>query len=155
MRRTSASSVGKHVETHRHAADQPHRAAQRLARVADRGDGVLQILEDAVAQLEQRFAGRRDADAAADAVEDRLAELVLEQQDLAADGRLGDVQLFAGGRERAGVGDGADDFELPQVHASAYMRTRHESILCDDSVSRCGLGGSTALRGFVRSPPSR
>ena len=45
--------------------------------------------------------GRRDADAPADAVEDRLAELVLEQEDLAADRRLRDVQLVAGGGERA------------------------------------------------------
>ena len=90
-----------------------------------RGDRVLQILEDAVAQLQQRFAGRRDADAPADAMEDRLAELVFEQQDLPADGRLRDVQLLARRRERAGFGDGADDFELPQIHWSEAYITRY------------------------------
>ena len=90
------------------------------------GDGVLQVLEDAVAQLQERFASGRDADAPADAVEDRLAELLLEQQDLPADRRLRDVQLFAGGGERAGVGDGADDFELPKIHCfEAYITHTH------------------------------
>ena len=79
--------------------------------------GVVQILKHAMAQLQQRLAGRRDPDAPADAMKDRLAELVLEQQDLTADGGLGDVQLFARRGERAAVGDGADDFELTQVHA--------------------------------------
>ena len=129
------------VEADRHAADQPHRAAQRLLRVADGRHGVLQILEDAVTQLEQRFAGRRDADAAADAVEDRLAELLLEQEDLAADRRLRDVQLLAGGRERSGVGDRADDLELPQIHApQRYMRSAHGfnriDALCESAAMR-------------------
>ena len=112
---------GKHVEADGHPADQPHRAAQRLLLVADRGDGVLEILEDAVAQLEQRLAGRRNPDAPADAVKHRLTELFLEQQNLTADGGLRDVELFAGGGEGPGVGDGADDLELPQIHGSAYM----------------------------------
>ena len=43
-------------------------------------------------------------------------ELVFEQQNLAADRRLRDVQLLAGGGERTGFGDGADDFELSKVH---------------------------------------
>ena len=119
------------VEADGHPADQARscpRSDSCVSLIA--GDRVLQILEDAVAQLEQRLAGRRDADAPADAMEDRLAELVFEQQDLAADGRLGDVQLFAGGRERAGFGNGADDFELPEIHESAYMRDSiMESIL--------------------------
>ena len=62
----------KDVETDRHAADQAQRAAQRFLLVADGGDGVLQVLEDAVAQLQQRFARRRDPDAPPDAMEDRL-----------------------------------------------------------------------------------
>ena len=82
------------------------------------GDGVLQVLEDAVAQLKQRFASGRDSDPPPDPVEDRFAELLLEQQDLPADRRLRHVQLFAGGRERAGIGNRADDFELPQIHCS-------------------------------------
>ena len=47
----------KHVEADRHAADQPERAAQRFLLLADGRHRVLEILEDAMAQLQQRFAG--------------------------------------------------------------------------------------------------
>ncbi len=79
---------GEHVEAHRHAADETDGAAQRLALVADARHGFLEILKDTVTELQQRFAGGRDADTAADPVEDRFAELLLEQKDLPADGRL-------------------------------------------------------------------
>ena len=81
----------------------------------------MQVLEDAMAELEQRFAGGRDADAAADPVEHRFAELRFEQQHLTADRRLRDVELLAGGGKGSRVGDGPDDFELPQVHAVGYV----------------------------------
>ena len=74
-------------------------------------------------ELQQRFAGRRDADAAPDAQEDRLLQLVFEQQDLPADRRLRDVQLVAGGGERASLGNGANDFELAKVHAIPLWNT--------------------------------
>jgi hypothetical protein len=50
-------------------------------------------------------------------MEDRLAKFVLEKEDLAGDGGLGDVQLFASRRERARVGNGPDDLKLSEVHA--------------------------------------
>ena len=78
-RRTSDSSVD------RHAADQPKRASQRFLLLADRRDGFLQVLEDPVAQLKERFASGGDSDPPPDPVEDRFAELLLEQQDLPAD----------------------------------------------------------------------
>jgi hypothetical protein len=118
--RMNAAHLGEQfredVEAHRHAAHQPHRCAQRLLLFGDSGYGVLQVLEHAVAQPQQRFAGRRDANLPPDAMEHRFAEFVFEQQDLAADGGLRDVELVACRRERARVSDGADDFELPQVH---------------------------------------
>ncbi len=46
------------VEADGHPADQADRAAQRLARIADQRDRVLQVLEDAMTELQQRFAGR-------------------------------------------------------------------------------------------------
>ena len=114
-------------------------------------DGVLHVLEHAVAQLEQRFAGGRDADAAPDAVKHRLAELLFEQQNLAADGRLRDAQLLAGGRERSGVGDGADDLELPQVHGRrihALQRMGATAIRC---VLHADQGGAGVPRdGFLQ-----
>jgi hypothetical protein len=39
-----------------------------------------------------------------------------EEQDLAAHGGLRDVQLFAGARKGAGLGDRAQDFELSEIH---------------------------------------
>src|SRR6188768_682889 len=107
---------GKCVETHRHPADEAHRALERFALVADGRYRVVQILKDPMTQLQQRLTGRGDADATSDAMEDRFAELILEQQDLAADGGLRNMQLFARRRERTAVGDGANDFELTQVH---------------------------------------
>jgi len=44
-------------------------------------------------------------------------ELVLEQQDLAADRRLRDVQTCTSTGERAGFSNRPDDFELPEIHA--------------------------------------
>src|SRR5688572_10481841 len=111
----------KHVQADGHAADQANRAAQRVALLADGGDRFLEILKDAMTELEERLAGRRDADAPPDAVEDRLAELLLEEQNLAADRRLRDVQLLAGGGERAGVGDSPDDLQLPQIHGVSIL----------------------------------
>ena len=87
--------------------------------LADGSDGVLQILEDAVTQLQERFTRGRDADTPANPMEDGLAELFLEKKNLPADGRLRDVELFTCGGEGAGVGDGADDLQLPQIHAES------------------------------------
>ena len=84
-------------------------------------------------QLEQRLAGRGDPDAPADAVKDRLAELVLEDQNLPADRGLRDVQLLPGGSKGAGLSNGSNDFELPEIHESAYMCLAHESTLEDSS----------------------
>src|SRR6185369_16251529 len=114
----------KDVEADGHASHEANGAFEGLARVADSGDGVVQVLKHPMAQLQERFARRRNADASSDAMEDRLAEFVLEQQDLAADGGLRDVQLFARGGERAGVGDRADDLELPEVHAVSIHSRR-------------------------------
>jgi hypothetical protein len=76
--------------------------------------------------LEERLAGWRDANPAADPMKNGLTELVFEQQDLAADGRLRDVQLLTRSREGAGFGDGPDDLELPEVHASSgYICRTH------------------------------
>ena len=127
---SSAMSVREDIQTDRHPAEQADRAAQRFLAVGDAGDGVLQILEHPVTELEQRLARRRNPDASADAQEDGLLQLVLEQQDLAADRRLGHVQLVAGGGEGACLGDGANDLELAKVHEyapcamSLYVRER-------------------------------
>jgi hypothetical protein len=70
-----------------------------------------------VAEPEQLLAGRRDANLPADPEEQRLVELVFEQQNLTADGGLGEVEVPARAGEGASLRDGAEDLELPEVHA--------------------------------------
>ena len=107
---------GEHVHAHGHAAGQPQRAAEHLLAFADERDRFLDVAEDAMAQLNERFAGGGDADAPAHAQEDGLVHLFLEQQNLAADGRLRHAQLPPGGGERPRLGDRLHDLELPQIH---------------------------------------
>ena len=90
----------------------------RALGVENAGARPLEILEHALAEAEQRGAGRRDADLAAEPEEQLLLQLLFEQQDLAADGRLRQVQLLPGARERAGLRDRAQYLQLSQVHAS-------------------------------------
>src|SRR4029450_2598568 len=54
-------------------------------------------------------------------MKDRLSQLVFEDEDLAADRGLRDVEFFAGRRERARFSDGADDVQLPQGHESVNL----------------------------------
>jgi hypothetical protein len=56
----------KHVKADRHPPEQTNLAAQRLLAVGDAGNGVFEILEHPIRQLQQRLARRRDADAPAD-----------------------------------------------------------------------------------------
>ena len=77
---------------------------------------LLEIVEQPLAEAEQRRAGRRDAHLAAEPQEQLLLQFLLEQQDLAADRGLREVQPLAGAGEGAGVGHGPQDLELAQVH---------------------------------------
>ena len=82
----------EHVEADGHPADEVERARERLLLVGDAGRGVADVVEDAVTELEDRLAGRGDLDAAPEPDEQPLVEFVLEQEDLAADGGLRNVQ---------------------------------------------------------------
>ena len=84
-------------------------------------DRVVHVLEHALAELDERFGRGRHADLTAHAQEQRLAELLLEQQDLAADGRLRHVQLAAARGEGSRLGDGLEDFELTKIHGAIVM----------------------------------
>ena len=106
----------KDVQADRHAAGQPQRAAQLARAIGDRADRLADVLEDALSELHQALGRRRHPHLAPDAQEQRLAELLFEQQNLAADRRLRDVQLPPAGGERSGLGDRLEDFELAQVH---------------------------------------
>ena len=114
----------EHVEADGHPACQPQRAAQLARPVGDRADRFADVLKDALAELDEAFGGRRHPHLAADAQEQRLAELLFEQQNLAADRRLRDVQLAAARGERSGFGDRLENFELAKVHGSVYCSRR-------------------------------
>ena len=95
--------VREDVQADRHPADQAQSTGELLLRIENALGGVADVGEHAVAELQQRFARRRDLDPPAIADEERLLELFLEQEDLAADGRLRDVQARAGGVPRRPV----------------------------------------------------
>ena len=101
--------------------------------------GVANVCEDAVAELKESLAGRRHLHAADRSNEQRLGELLLEQQDLAADRRLRDVQLRASLGERAGLGNGAQDLQLTQVHGGILLaRLRTQATCVFDSLLPAG-----------------
>ena len=79
-----------------HAAEHANLPAEGLLAVGDAGNRVLEILKDAIRQLQQGLAGRRNADAAADTQKYRLLQLIFEQENLPADGRLGHVEFVSG-----------------------------------------------------------
>ena len=100
--------------------DEPQRAAQLARAVGDRADRFADVLEDALPELHQALGRRRHPHLTADAQEQRLAQLLFEQQNLAADRRLRDVQLPPARGERAGLGNRLKDLELAKVHGSVY-----------------------------------
>ena len=116
---------GKHIQADRHPARQPQRAAQLPRTIGDDADRFADVLKDPLAELHEAFRRRRHPDLAADAKEERLAELIFEQHDLAADGGLRHVQLPAARRERAGLGNRLQDFELSKIHVSKIWSSSH------------------------------
>ena len=112
----------QHVQTHGHPAGDAKRPAQLLVLIANLFDGVGEILEQPVAQLDELLSRARRRRTTPLSQEQRLAELLFEQQHLTADRRLRHVQLFARPGERPGLGNGAEDLELAQVHVTAALR---------------------------------
>ena len=100
--------------------DEPQRAAQLARAIGDRADRLAHVQKHALAELDEALGRRRHPHLAADAEKQRLAELLLEQQNLAADRRLRHVQLPAARGERAGFGDRLEDFELAQIHDGGH-----------------------------------
>jgi hypothetical protein len=79
---------GEDVQADGHPAAQVQRTGELLLLFDDAGGGVADVGEHATAQVEESGAGRREPHLAAQAQEERLSELLLEQEHLAADGRL-------------------------------------------------------------------
>ena len=76
------------VEAHRHAAREAQRPAQLARPIGDGADRFAHVLEHALSELHETLGRRRHPHLPADAQEQRLAELRLEQENLPADGRL-------------------------------------------------------------------
>ena len=85
---------------------------------------LFEIVEHPLAEPEQRRAGRRNPNLAPQPQKQLLVELLFEQQDLAADGGLREVELLAGARERAGLRDRPQNLELSKIHACALPARR-------------------------------
>src|SRR5712691_4464428 len=95
------------------AAHLPLEAVHRLAGLAlqrQHSPGVAQ----------QELAGLGDGGAAAEAIEQAHAQLVLKGADMLRDRRLGEVQRVRGLGEGAELGDFDEDLELPEVHGGEY-----------------------------------
>ena len=86
------------------------RLARALARARGAGQQVARVLE-------QRRARRGERDAAAIALEQPHAELVLERPHLLADARLGQVQPVGGAAEVQLLGDRDERPELAEFHS--------------------------------------
>jgi hypothetical protein len=108
----------EHIQADGHAAHQIQRARERLLLVGDAGGRIADVVEHPVAELEDRLAGRGDLHPAAKPDEQTLVKLVFEQQNLPADGGLGDVQPGTRPGEGARFRDRPDDFELAKIHGS-------------------------------------
>ena len=152
----------KHVEADRHSASQAHGAADRLLAVEDAGPRALEILEHALAQPEKSGAGRRNPDLAAKPQEHLLLQLLFEQQNLTADGRLRQVQLLPGARERSRLRDGAEYFELSEVHLAPvfldntgkYISFVHKTCLCFHTAAQVRAWRKTTVSQMQPTAPS-
>ena len=129
-----------------HPARELNRSLQFSVMLDDCRRGLAHVGENAVAELQKSFSGRRQPDLPAEPHEQRFLQFLFEQEDLAADGRLRDVHQPGGSRERAGVGDGLDDFELAQVDGEKYATS---CVLRSCVLRSCVLGARTTCMCYV------
>ena len=101
--------------------------AQRAGRALGQGGhvclGRVELGDDRVRVAEQQPAGVREVDAArpARALDELLADDLLELGDLLADGRLGVAELAGGPAERAMPGNGVERHEVAQFNAGPLI----------------------------------
>ena len=101
----------------RRGADPEHSCLPGLERARPLAEQ-LDFGQQAPAAPKQVFALRRELNAATDPIEQRHSQLGFQRVDLPRERRLTQVQ--AGGRTRkaAGVGDGGEGAQMPEVHAA-------------------------------------
>src|SRR5712691_11337840 len=107
---------GQDEQAHRHPPADVELAAVELARLRDLPQGILHVPLDPVGQLQEQLAGGGEGDAAALAMQEQAAQLLLEELDLAADRGLGDVEALGGPREAALLRHRAEHLQLAHVH---------------------------------------
>ncbi len=111
-------------------------AQTRAAGEAGAGDRCERLhvqLHDAARVVEQAFAVVGELGGAAVALEDRLAEPLLEPLHLHGDGGLGLVHDVGGAREAAGLGDGDEGAKLVDVEKRGHGR----ALSLESNHSRC------------------
>jgi hypothetical protein len=89
---------------------------------ADAGAGHLQAAYGLPRRLDQGLARLGEDHAAADAVEEGAAQVLLQRADGLGEGGLGDVERLGGAVEAAVVHDGEKVLKLPHVHAAPASR---------------------------------
>ena len=101
-------------------------AAFATGKLAQAFFGVLQLGQQPVGHAQQVVPGLGGAQAAAFTMPDGGAQLVFQLADAVAEGRLGEVQAFGGGGQRAVLVDGLDDFQMDAFQEGGHTPT-HEN----------------------------
>src|SRR5262245_15849207 len=91
----------------------------KLVRFRYLPDDVLKVAKEAIRGLQEQLARMRERYTAALPVKQNAAELLFQQLDLPANGRLRDVESLPGAREAALFGHGAKHLHLSDVHRIA------------------------------------
>ena len=125
-----------------------HRLA--VAPGGERVDAILKLLKGAVGDPKETFAFRGEADRAIAAVEQSNVERVLERDDLAADGGLGEEKILRGERNAHAPPHGdetANEIERRQpngkashVPASCDRTSPSSAVRCPVKLNRVGTG---------------
>lgn len=105
------------------------------------GAGLVEGDEDRPGAVEKHLARRKEGHPARRSSEKRRSELVFEGADLAAHGRLRDVEAFGGASDVTLFGDGDEVTNLREAHDRSVPRRRADGkLLCRD---RNGIGRTT------------
>jgi len=111
----------ENVQAHGHPAGEAECPAQLARPVGDRANGLAHVLKHALSKLDETLGRGGHTHLPSHAQEQRLAELLFEQQNLPADRGLRHVQLPPARGERSGFSDGLKDFELAEIHVTAIL----------------------------------
>lgn len=98
------------------AGGQCQTAGDFAGQVGQGAAGVIQYIEDLIGPWQQGAAGFGQADFPAQSIEQSHLQLLLQPGDALADGRLRQVQPFAGAGEASGLGNRDKSVEVGEVH---------------------------------------